>query len=83
MNRIPLSAQTSALIAAFFFGVSIASALAHTPCPVCPACPPPPACPLPCIGAEAPLPPPPEVQDAIKKALDAIQAAEQKMGPPQ
>ena len=64
-------------------GIIIDSARAQpvpTPaeCPACPVCPPVPACPLPCIGAETPPAPTPEAQEAIRKALDAIRAAEQK-----
>lgn len=71
------------LVSAFAVGVLVSSAAAQDPelrpveCPACPVCPEPVPCPAPCVIA-----PPEGVQEAVKKAMDAIQAAEQQENKP-
>lgn len=61
-------------ILSFCAGLAIDSAMAQdpAPCPACEACPPPPACPT-----FAPAPTKEQI-DAVQKAMEAIQAAENK-----
>lgn len=77
MNKQSIAAIFLSILS-FSAGLAINSAMAQdpAPCPVCEVCPPPPVCP-----SVAPAPTQEQI-DAVQKAMEAIQAAENKNSSP-